>query len=253
MTRLPRKQMRALLNKRTSGAPSEPSNHAWVALVVSAITFLITLVGFVFSVIAFWTSVDRIDDLRVVIGRAPSVSLSPADKVQIVDIPQLTFINSGNRTASVTDMRAAAWIYKGETPGTDDCKSRRNSYPYMILFNAKAFALKAGEAEVVEATFKEDEDIAKVGDKTYELRGVKYFENEKILVCLELSMATPDKFVEGLRTPVFLIVFENSVGTLKPLYTEYKPISVLYSERFDDLRSWFSEAFGGWKKKTNLD
>jgi hypothetical protein len=219
---LPRRQMRALLRRRAP-APSKSSESFRLAILASAVTFLITVIGFGFSALGFWATIKRDDDVRVLISDPPYFYLDDK-KIIMIGTPKFTFIDSGNREAAITNIGAAAWYFWGEKPPTkNDCQ--RNAPRFAIEFDAKPFVLKAGEIRVVETTIRaSQQSVKEIGNETYEFPNFGYADGKQFLLCLELGLVTPDSSVTDWKEPAYVIVFKQGRGELQPLFAKDKPI-----------------------------
>jgi hypothetical protein len=186
--KLPRRQIRVLLEKRERAPSAKPFDSLRLAIAASVVTFLITIIGFGFSALGFWATIKRDDDVRVLITDPPSFYLEEK-KITMIGTPKFTFIDSGNREAAITSIGAAAWYFGGDKPTKKDCHQNGPRFP--VEFDAKPFVLKAGEIRVIETSIRAGKQFVKeVGNETYEFPNFGYTNGKRILLCLEPERMT---------------------------------------------------------------
>ncbi|WP_164935174.1 hypothetical protein [Bradyrhizobium zhanjiangense] len=84
----------------------------WSALILSGCAFIVSLLSFYFS------NVRQVDDLRLILGDQQPVTMIVKDGASLDVSPTFTFtfINSGTRTAAVTDI---AFLLRQPTDAND--------------------------------------------------------------------------------------------------------------------------------------
>src|SRR4051812_15680953 len=115
----------------------------WSFLSIAVLALCVSVATALFNVVL------QFDDLRVVLGRNPLVEIR-ASELTVSGDQELTFINSGNRAAAITDISAVA--RRIVVPGDEQVCHSPSASRFEELFtfapmelDAKPFILKAGE------------------------------------------------------------------------------------------------------------
>lgn len=201
-----------------------------IALVISAAT-------------ALFTVVLQLDDLRVVVGSRPQLSIDDKD-IMITGRQELTLINSGTRAIALNSLAAVAYRlrslddkYRDCIPpdsepahDTEDAPAPRR-VDYRIPLDFTPVVLKPGDITVVSAT-----PVAR-GFWKPRIRGgieipigwYKPREDDVFLVCLYLYVVTPDSVTTRWNRPLFLVPVSSQVELKQgeELFDKERPMSVL--------------------------
>jgi hypothetical protein len=170
------------------------------------------------------------DDLRVVIGRSPSVGRTDQNELTVYGEQELTFINSGNRAAAVTTVSAAGKRYTEPKAGVDQCSGGTVLEDLLILpFIIEPFVLKPGEILAIKAKV----DTALISSKgKFGVAFAKMFFHPKVgdkaLACLSLNVVTPDSYSVEWRRAAYIYTFQEDVTDREQLFESEKPISVVH-------------------------
>jgi hypothetical protein len=218
--KLPRRQMQMLLRKNV-GAPKRA--RYLPAIIASVATFLITVFSFGFSAVGFWASIRKVDDVRVIIGNTPVIGLDGTN-IAITGVPKLSFINLGNRPAGITSIEAIGWLFTAADPTEKDCENKEGRLTFE--FDTKPFVIDAGKIQLIEPAIQPSRFVKKISDEFYETSGLRYESGQRILLCLAVTLVTPESVLDRWLQPVYLIEFQESQGNIKLLFDEKKPIKV---------------------------
>ncbi|WP_315701223.1 MULTISPECIES: hypothetical protein [unclassified Bradyrhizobium] len=214
------------------GEPVRPRRD-WVAIGISLGSLIISAV----------TSINVLiprDDVRMMIDRHPLVGLDlSTNKFKVFGNPLLTFINSGNRPAGISGLSASAQRLDSRSPKIQDC-SRKDALVFSIPFDTKPFVLNPGEIKVVEAAIAIPSGVEALftwitaeKDGIISIPRSDFKEGDRILICIQLNLATPDSFVKTWQQLAYTIKLESNVGQFTALFEENKPIVIKKSSLYD--------------------
>jgi hypothetical protein len=196
----------------------------WLPVIISTMLGLLSL-AVSFSGFFFSTLYHR-DDIRVVIGKSPMVSRTAKSDLVVEGSQELTFVNSGNRAASITAVYIVGrLVAKGEV---DNCEGEVGAVLVFPL-EMKPVIIKPGEIVAIDAKFPSETK----GGKTQPTIPASWFEfkiGDTVLACLALDVVTPDSLSKQWRQPGYRYTFKDSSlwsSTERVRLFEEKPLSVL--------------------------
>lgn len=189
----------------------------WIAITVSTVSVVIT------AALAAHTILFHQDDLRLVLGTALKVSRNGQD-FTLDRQQELTFINSGNRPAVISDAYAKLVLARGTGNEQSQCDDDRSLAKNVIL-NGSPIIIKPNEIQM----WNTKVDIS----YPWKLDGqvVRYYEDdaqaaaEKHIVCLELYATTPNNSSFRWVRPLYVISTGN--GETKRLFNKDQPLDIL--------------------------
>lgn len=160
------------------------SKRDWLAITISLVSVMIAAGSAGYNILLHQ------DDIRVVFGNSLNVSREKQDFT--LDAKQeLTFINSGNRPAVISEVYGKLVLARGTASDQSQCEENL-SLAKNILLNASPIVIKPGEIQIMNAKI----DIS----YPWKLDGYKlrYHEDDareataKHIVCVEIYAVTPD-------------------------------------------------------------
>ena len=156
----------------------------WIAISISIVSAIIAAGS------AAYTILFHQDDIRLVVGNALNVSLEKQD-FTLDRAQELTFINSGNRPAVISEAYGKLVLARGA--GNEQIQCDENlSLAKNILLNGSPVIIKPGEIQMwnakvdVSYPWKLDGDVVRYHEDDAQAARGKY------IVCLELYVTTPD-------------------------------------------------------------
>jgi hypothetical protein len=197
--------------------------------VIGTITGVLALI--VAALTAYFTIFQQVDDLKVAIGNAPSVTMKPNGDLWIIGPLEITFINSGNRGVAITNAWALATRLKSRDATPTNCDGQET---HGAAFKLDEFILKPGEIELKKlgpvsncffCDLEKGDDF--LGSPTWivpkSIINIKL--GDAFLTCLKLKVTTAD----GSAKEIDRLVFKYEIGTEKPtpLFDKEKPIVVV--------------------------
>jgi hypothetical protein len=221
------------MTDREEGKERKKAQRDRWAISISIISLLITLSAFVLG------SLLQKDDVRVVIGEPPGVNVNEKGEIYVSGSQTLTFINSGNRAAAVTDIGALAWNASGSEKPKTDCVESQQEPSFPTPLESRQFVLKNGEFSVINLDVREQLFWKKRKDGNIYFMGTKDFRvkvGDSFYTCLTLNIVTPDNILSRWSHPAFKFKVEEGFGGLsavpEPLFNAEKPIAVLFETNF---------------------
>jgi hypothetical protein len=163
------------------------------------------------------------DDLRLVLGTALNVSRNGQD-FTLDRQQELTFINSGNRPAVISNIYAKLVLAKGTGNEQSQCEQDL-SLAKNIILNGSPVIIKPNEIQM----WSSKVDISYPWKS--EGQAVRYHEDdaqeaaEKHIVCLELYATTPNSSSFRWVRPLYVIPTGN--GETKQLFSKDQPLDIL--------------------------
>jgi hypothetical protein len=162
---------------------------------------LFTFVGLSLTAIStYFVTIRTIDEVRIVVNRAPVISWQ-RNNVRIASKLDLTFVNSGNRSAAITSITLIFY------QDSKTCEAGENA---SIKFNIEAFVIKPGEVFVKSLSYSKEstslDDFPKVkvnenlegamvevgGDKPIQDPMLRAENDHDFAVCLTATYVTPN-------------------------------------------------------------
>jgi hypothetical protein len=141
--------------------------------------------GLLFSGVTLYrTQLIQKDDIRVVVDGTLEVRPDKGDLLLDQD-QQLTFINSGNRAAVITEIYGELVLVTATDTGCDGPLAKS------IVFNPTQIVVKPGEILPVRAKVAERYPWVKDGSQL-RFRRQKDEQSDSYIVCLQLYVTTPD-------------------------------------------------------------
>jgi hypothetical protein len=202
MMKIPRRQLRSLL-QRTPQKQLPTKRLPWGAI-AGVFGFVISIVSFGFSIVAFINSTKQDDDLRVVPNEEGFIFLkgSQVKKLAVQLHDTFTFTNAGNRSVAVTSIALGIQ----ETDSTNACSSLFVTIPDNTF---EPFMIKAGEIAIkqlfVPASFRNFKD----DEWDYERLEEGATGNPLIVwTCLVVDIVTPDDVRTSVQEPINRWVLE---------------------------------------------
>jgi hypothetical protein len=202
-----------------------------------ATLFISCLALFISAGAAFFGVIVQLDDLRVVIGDHPYIRIEEGE-ARMSGPPELTFINSGNRPASITAVRGVVSRLTGPDDKSLECQKYGeldfDKIPALIDFDTNPFVLKAGEINVVTAELKDTIPWKRRKDGILYIPKMVYQAKlgDAFLVCFSITIVTPDSYLVQWRRPVYKFVLNDSSGKEQSFEQQYlfekeKPVVIL--------------------------
>jgi hypothetical protein len=190
----------------------------WIAIWVSIVSVIIA------TVTAAHTIFFHQDDLRLVLGTALKVSRVEQDF--ILDRQQeLTFINSGNRPAVISEAYATLVLARGKGNEQSQCDDDM-SLAKNIILNGSPVIIKPNEIQMWDAKVDISYPWKSEGQE------VRYHEEdaqaaaEKYIVCLELYATTPINSSFRWVRPLYVIPAGS--GEVMQLFSKDQPLDILH-------------------------
>jgi hypothetical protein len=204
MMKIPRRQLRSLLRK-TSKKQLPTTRLSWGAI-AGVLGFVISIVGFGFSIVAFINSTKQDDDLRVVLNEEGFIFFkgSQVKKLAVQLHDTFTFTNAGNRSVAITSM--ALGIQEMDT--TNECSSLSVEIPDNRF---EPFMIKAGEI-AVKQLFVPASNRSLNGDAwawdSVSLDQDTVGNSLIVRTCLVVDIVTPDDVLTSVHEPINRYVLE---------------------------------------------
>lgn len=204
--------------------PVVEKKRDWVPICVSLASLCISLLTAANSLLPR-------DDIRIMIDNPPAAFFD--DKGATISIhgrPQLSFINSGNRAASISHFVLSSQQLPASAPVQSDCLGQNNYPPGKIALDNEPFVLNPGEIKVVEAMISKDQPLmgvtAQGRDGNLHIASYNLKNGDQLLICFELALATPDSYVRTWKTLAYAVKFDENFGRFTPLFEPSKPLII---------------------------
>lgn len=167
-------------DRRQAAEAKRPKKHwlDWAGWIVAVISLCFT------AFTAYRTLLIQRDDIRVVVDGALAVRPDEGDLLLDQD-QQFTFINSGNRTAVITEIYGEVVLVTDPKTGCD------GRFAKSIVFNPAQIVVKPGDILPVHANVVQRYPWVKDGN-ALRFRRSKEEQNDSYIVCLQLRVTTPD-------------------------------------------------------------
>jgi hypothetical protein len=194
----------------------------WIAIWIAIVSASIAAAS------ASYTILFHQDDLRLVLGRALNVSRNGQD-FTLDRQQELTFINSGNRPAVISDAYAKLVLARGTGSEQSQCDEDWSLAKNIILIGGPII-IKPNEIQMWSPTvdvsypWKLDGQIVGFHEDDAQAAAQKY------IVCLELYATTPNNSSFRWARPLYVIPAGN--GETKQLFDKDRPLDILNE------RSW---------------
>jgi hypothetical protein len=221
-------------NYRRKSAQSRQSQWS-AAVLASVVTFLITVLGFGISAFGFWVSLKQTDDLRVMIPSAIPLITIQKDRIAFMQAIDLTYINSGNRQARISDLGLVALKYDEQKPPTDrSCNEGEPEAKIYPRFDFASLVIKPGEImDIRNLKFRPGFMGEALGDQGIQFPNVPGVTGkDTMLVCLQQRVVTPDSYVRALNKMLWLIKPDSP--ETKYLYEQNRPVIVRKTTTYFD-------------------
>ncbi|WP_271499279.1 hypothetical protein [Bradyrhizobium sp. CCBAU 11357] len=222
-----RKQMRALLRSHRSQPSATQANRWSAAVLASIVTFLITVFGFGISAFGFWAKLRQTDDLRVLITSSAPLITTETDRVGFTQPISLTYINSGNRQARISNLGLVALKYNDtRTPADESCDAGEPDTKIYPRFDFSSIVIKPGEiTDIRDLKYTFGLLSKPLGEQGIVFPNIlRLTANDSLLVCLQQRVVTPDSYVVSLSKALWLL--RSRDGDFKFLFDQGKPIVV---------------------------
>ncbi|WP_143039697.1 MULTISPECIES: hypothetical protein [Bradyrhizobium] len=215
---------------RSSPLPEKKERH-WIAFSISAVSFVISVLSFFFSTLL------EADDVRMVIEHTPSVGIDAhSGELIISGNVGLAFVNSGNRSASIMNVKATSRKATIDEGIGAKCSSDKAFGTDWFDFGVEPFVLKPGDIMNVQSKALKGGGVSpKKGEKdTYKLNKDTFSPKvgDVILVCAETNLVTPDSLILAWKLPILRYLFKNDTDfgltvEEEPLFDAGKPIVLI--------------------------
>ena len=201
--KLPRRQMRALLQQHHLTKPT-PKGLSW-STIAGVIGFITSFVAFGFSAVAFFNSIEQVDDIRVVSSDLPTFVPYLPWVATVYSHGDWIITNAGNRSAAIT---GATIILSTAPEESGDAECSERTFLSGVSYNLEPFVLEPKHVVIKHMrmvdfsphfedgnTTQHDEyekrlRLADVFDRTKEL---------KVKACVVVSIVTPDEKIRAAR------------------------------------------------------
>jgi hypothetical protein len=193
------------------------SKRDWLAITISLVSVVIAAGSAGYNILLHQ------DDIRVVFSNSLNVGREKQDFT--LDAKQeLTFINSGNRPAVISEVYGKLVLARGTESDQSQCEENL-SLAKNILLNASPVIIKPGEIQIFNAKV----DIS----YPWKLDGyqVRYHEDDareaaaKHIVCVEIYVVTPDSSSFRWIQALYTLPTENEEP--KELFGKDEPLRVV--------------------------
>jgi hypothetical protein len=233
-TKMRRRQIRALFRNSRS-RPAALRGNRWSApILASVVTFLVTVLGFGISAFGFWSSLRQTDDLRVLITSSTPLITIDNDSINIMQALDLTYINSGNRQARISNLGLIGLKYNDTQFPTDrNCDEGEPDTKIYPTFDFSSATIKPGEIlDLHDLKYRHGAMSRPLGKGISFPNLFRLTASDSMLVCLQQRVITPDSYVSSLSKALWLI--RKNGGDLKPLFDQERPITVKKTTRYFD-------------------
>ena len=196
-----RKQMRALLKSHRSHSSATQGNRWSAAVLASIVTFLITVFGFGISAFGFWAALRQTDDLRVLVTSSTPLITTEIDRIGFAQPIGLTYINSGNRQARISNLGLVALKFNDAgTPTDADCDEGEPDTKIYPRFDFSSITMKPGEITDIHDLKYAFGILSKpLGEEGIVFPNIfRLTAEDSLLVCLQQTVVTPDSYVVSL-------------------------------------------------------
>jgi hypothetical protein len=196
----------------------------WASLSFSCLALLVSVGTAYFNVFL------QQDDIRVVIGSTPTFTLRNNGDIATAGDQELTFINSGNRSAAITSVTA---LVTRQGAPEDLLATCDGPDAYRMRFDIEPFVIKPGEILVKKMPVSRDlgwndekNGVLVLPKSSYEAK-----HGDKYLACLAMNITTPDSFSKEVHHRAFdyvlkrLAIFEPEEK--RTLFERGKPVVML--------------------------
>jgi hypothetical protein len=197
------------------------SKRDWLAISISLVSVVIAAGS------ASYNILFHQDDIRLVVGNALNVSRDKQE-FNLDRLQELTFINSGNRPAVVSEVYGKLVLARGTGSEQSQCEENL-SLAKNILLDGSPVVLKPGEIQIWQAKvnisypWKMDGNVVRYHEDDAREAG------EKHIVCVELYATTPDSSSFRWVQPLYTLPAGN--GQPIELFGKDEPLKVLQRMR----------------------
>jgi hypothetical protein len=202
-----------------AGSKMAESKRDWLAITISLVSVIIAAGSAGYNILLHQ------DDIRVVFGNSLNVSRDKQDFT--LDLKQdLTFINSGNRPAVISEVYGTLVLARGNGSDQSECEEGL-TLAKNILLNASPLIIKPGEIQMMNAKV----DIS----YPWKLDGyqVKYHAEDageaaaKHIVCVEIYAMTADSASFRWIQALYVLPGGKEGGEQKQLFNKDEPLRVV--------------------------
>jgi hypothetical protein len=190
----------------------------------------ISMLALIISTASTWFNVLlQKDDIRVIIGDAPSVEILKGGNVEVSGSFDLTIVNAGNTVVGITGILAPLIKLSSNDKPLPNCPSEA-ALPLMT-FVFKGMTIKP--SEIVALNLKLTFPTAKKGKGVFGTEtliiGKKIFEAHKgdiYLACLAFNIVTTDGLARQSTIPAYVYTFGDAddPGNEEPLFSNTEPV-----------------------------
>jgi len=186
--------------------PEAKKPHDWLAISLSILSLSVSCLSLYFSALL------QTDDIRVVVDEIPTLSADGDGSLLIAGAVKLTWVNSGNRAASILAISAVARRLDDSEKSKPTCIGK--TPPNEFSFGIESFVLKPGEIISVRSkriSAYGVEPKKSVRDDTYVMTKSMYTPapDDSIYVCILTKIVTPDDFILDRASPVYRYTFQE--------------------------------------------
>ena len=187
---------------------------------------------------AYFNIIRQTDDIRIATLPSPFVVLDDQGKIGVSGQQQITFINSGNRDAAITDLSLVLVRLKDAPPDDTQCDEAKGSAVASLLYDFEPFITRPGDIVVKTFTRTLYPDLWKTSStdnnlKFFDLGSSMFGAKEIVFTCLRLSVTTPDKFIADVLVPKHYIPIEDVrhdgsvASSVKSVFDSNKPYRIV--------------------------
>jgi hypothetical protein len=208
--RLGRGRFRPSLNGRLPAAPSEAKKQRnWLSTGISVAALIVS------GSSAYYGIILARDELHVIIQDSPIVFLDKQDRISVGGPQGLIFLNTGTRTAAVTEISLGLVNVTGQDETKIDCNKGQTVY---LQYSFDPVAIKASEI----ITLKLEEPLVPIfwvaseahvrtfSMKTTDGDVLKVFKaGDRLLTCLRFIVIAPYSAVREIKVAKSIISVET--------------------------------------------
>lgn len=201
----------------------------------SVVTFLITVSSFAISAFGFWVKLRQTDDLRALITSSTPLIAIGKDDIAFAQSLDLTYINSGNRQARISNLNLAALKYVDAKPPTDrSCDEGEPDTKIYPRFDFSSAIIKPQEMlDLHDLKYIHGTLSKPLGESGTVFPNIfRLIVGDSMLVCLQQRIITPDSYVETTSKMLWLVKLGS--GDLKTLYDQGRPMVVKKTTSYFD-------------------
>jgi hypothetical protein len=178
----------------------------WISPILSCLALIVS------AITAYFSILQQTDDVRIVTSSQPIVVFDDKGTLGLAGRRQITFINSGNRDAAVTDITLAIMRLRTSPVANSQCSELRNFQVANLVYDFEPFVVTPGEITI--KTFDQTSfpqwKTDKVDSSRKFLSGPSNVaKGDAVVTCLRISMTTPDMVVNDVYAPKHYVIIKD--------------------------------------------